>query len=102
MKHNGRRIYSAERNGENMHEEIIPREVTSRVPRITLTGHERLHIEQHRGLIDYAPDNIVFRTFCGLLRIGGAGLRFSLYTAGEALVTGRIDSVIFQAKEART
>ena len=84
-----------------MHDMIIPREVTSRVPRITLTGHERLHIEQHRGLIDYAPDNIVFRTCCGLVRVGGAGMRFGLYTAEEALVSGQIDSVIFQGKEAR-
>ena len=84
-----------------MHGEIFPREVTSRVPRMTLTGHERLHIEQHGGLIDYAPDSIVFRTSCGLVRIAGAGMCFSLYTVGEALITGRIDSVIFQPQEGR-
>lgn len=85
-----------------MHGELFPREVTSGVPRVTLTGHERLHIEQHRGLIDYAPENIVLRTSCGLMRISGAGMCFSLYTAGEALITGRIDSVAFQHKEGRS
>lgn len=84
-----------------MHDALFPREVTSGVPRVTLTGHERLHVEQHRGLIDYAPENIVLRTSCGLMRIAGAGMRFSLYTAGEALITGRIDSVAFQQKEGR-
>lgn len=83
-----------------MHAELFPREVTSNVPRITLTGHERLHVEQHRGLIDYAPENIVLRTSCGLMRIAGAGMRFSLYTSAEALITGRIDSVSFPPKEA--
>lgn len=84
-----------------MQHELFPHEVISNVPRITLTGHERLHIEQHKGLIDYAPDNIVLRTSSGLMRIAGAGMYFSLYTAGEALITGRIDSVSFQQKEGR-
>lgn len=84
-----------------MQHEFFPREVTSSVPRITLTGHERLHIEQHKGLIDYAPDNIVLRTSCGLVRIAGAGMCFGMYTAAEALITGRIDSVTFQEKEGR-
>lgn len=85
-----------------MQTEIFPREVTSNVPRITLTGHERLHVEQHRGLIDYEPENIVLRTSCGLMRVAGAGMCFRLYTEGEALITGRIDSVAFQQKEGRT
>ncbi len=84
-----------------MHDELFPREVTSNVPRITLTGHERLHVEQHKGLIDYAPENIVLRTSVGLMRVSGAGMRFSLYTASEALITGRIDSVSFPPKEVR-
>ena len=84
-----------------MHDPVFPREVTGHVPRMTLTGHEKLQIEQHQGLIDYAPENIVMRTSCGLLRIGGAGMVFSLYTAVEAVVTGRIDSISFQQKEGR-
>lgn len=85
-----------------MQQEFFPREVISSVPRVTLTGHERLHIEQHRGLIDYAPDCIVLRTSCGLMRIAGAGMSFGLYTAAEALITGRIDSVSFQAEGVRS
>lgn len=80
---------------------LFPKEVVSHVPRITLTGHERLHIEQHRGLIDYAPENIVLRTSVGLLRVAGAGMVFTLYSAGEAIVVGQIDSVSFQHKEGR-
>ena len=84
-----------------MYDEFFPREVTSGVPRITLTGHERLHVEQHRGLVDYEPENIVLRTSCGLIRISGAGVVFRLYTAAEAVVTGRIDCVEFEHREAR-
>lgn len=84
-----------------MQEVLFPREVTGNVPRITLTGHEHLHIEQHQGLIDYEPENIVLRTKCGLIRIAGAGLCFNLYTATEARIIGRIDCVEFQQSEVR-
>lgn len=78
-----------------MHNELFPREVTSHVPCVTLTGQELLHVEQHRGLVDYEPENIVMRTAVGLMRVGGAGMIFRLYNAQEAVITGRIDSVIF-------
>lgn len=83
-----------------MHDEIFPREVTSKVPLVTLTGRELLHVEQHRGLVDYEPENIVLRTVSGLMRVGGAGMIFRLYNAQEAIIAGRIDSVVF-GQEAR-
>ena len=65
-----------------MQQGIFPKEVTSNVPLITLTGHEQLHIEQHQGLVDYEPDNIVLRSACGLIRIAGA-LALALTVAGR-------------------
>lgn len=85
-----------------MRDELFPREVTSDVPRMTLTGHERLHVEQHKGLVDYAPEAIALRTACGLLRIDGAGMRFITYTAAEALIVGRIDAIRFPGQEGRS
>lgn len=78
-----------------MQTELFPKEVVSNVPRITMTGRERLHVEQHQGLVDYEQECIVLRTACGLLRVSGAGMSFLLYNAAEALITGRIDSVFF-------
>ncbi len=72
---------------------MFPREVTSNVPRITLTGQETLHVEQHRGLVTYGPEKIELRTAIGLLRVTGSGLRFTKYLAGEAHIAGRIDTV---------
>ena len=85
-----------------MHTEIFPREVISNVPRITLTGHERLHVEQHKGLVDYAREAFGLRTACGLMRIDGAGMRFITYTAAEALIVGRIDAISFPGQEGRS
>lgn len=84
-----------------MRDEFFPREVISDVPRVTLTGHERLHVEQHKGLVDYAPEVIAMRTSCGLMRVNGAGMRFVTYTAAEAVIVGRIDAVSFPGQEGR-
>ena len=71
-----------------MQHDLFPKEVTSRVPLITLTGHEQLHIEQHQGLVDYDSENVVLRSACGLIRIAGAGMIFRLYSAVEAVIVG--------------
>ena len=76
-----------------MQEALFPREVTAHVPHITLTGREMLHVEQHRGLIACGTEQIVLRTGCGRLEIGGEGLHFGLYTAGEARILGQISTL---------
>lgn len=84
-----------------MQEQLFPREVTSNIPYVTLKGRELLHVEQHKGLVDYEPDNIVMRTSVGLMRIGGVGMVFQMYNAREAIVAGRIDTVVFDQEALR-
>lgn len=84
-----------------MRTELFPREVVSHVPRITLTGTGRLQVEQHQGLIGYQQEEVLFRTACGTLRVTGGALRFQAYTAGDALLVGRIDSVTLEAEGSR-
>ena len=71
----------------------FPREVVSDVPRVTATGNEMVMIEQHKGLVAYQPDEVVFRTASGLMTIRGSELRFRRYAAGEALLIGHIDGI---------
>lgn len=80
---------------------LFPREVTSNVPFVTITGKDMLHVEQHKGVIAYQPEKIIIRTACGLMHITGKALVFSMYTATEALVTGNISSVSFDEMEGR-
>lgn len=72
---------------------LFPREVTADVPCMTLTGNERLHVEQHKGLMAYQTSEVIFRTSCGALKVTGEQLRFRLYTSQEAVVVGQIDGV---------
>ena len=79
--------------------ELFPKEVVSDLPRVTMTGSERVHVEQHKGLIAYQPEEVVFRVAAGRLTVTGQALRFRLYTAGEAILTGRVDSVAIAGGE---
>lgn len=79
-------------------DELFPREVTHNVPRITLTGREKLLVEQHRGLVACEPTQISFSTSAGRLVVTGEGLHFVRYTANEALIGGRIDGVNLQGE----
>ena len=76
-----------------MSEGLFPAEVVKDVPRVTLTGSDAVHVEQHKGLSAYLSEEVRFRTACGMLRIGGRELRLKRYTACEAMVTGEIRSV---------
>ena len=71
----------------------FPREVVSSVPKVTATGNEMVLVEQHRGLVAYQPEEVIFRTASGMLTIRGSGLRFKRYTAAEALLEGRVEDI---------
>lgn len=77
---------------------LFPAEVTGKVPRITLTGHELLHVEQHRGLAAYQPEQLQFRTASGILTVTGRNLHFRLYSAAEALITGTVTGIVLEAE----
>ena len=79
--------------------ELFPKEVVSDLPRVTVTGSERVHVEQHKGLIAYQPEEVVFRVASGRLTVSGKELRFRLYSAGEAILTGHVDSVAMAGGE---
>lgn len=74
-------------------EPFFPSEVTGQAVTATLTGNTRVYIEQHQGLVGYTEEEALFRTKEGTLRIGGRALRFALYTAQEAVVTGEIEQI---------
>lgn len=76
-----------------MQREFFPREVVTDVPRVTLTGSERLLVEQHKGLMACTAEMIDLHTACGVLRIEGSALVFLRYNGTEALIAGRIDAI---------
>ncbi len=68
----------------------IPAEAGAGAPRVTITGDRRVHIENHRGLLEYGPETIVAACPGITVRIRGAGLEISAMSDMELVVTGRI------------
>ncbi|MBQ2952027.1 MAG: YabP/YqfC family sporulation protein [Clostridia bacterium] len=79
-----------------MQQEFLPREVASDVPRMTLTGGERLFVEQHKGLLDCREELISLKTASGILCVEGCHLMLLRYSRVEALITGDIRSLSLQ------
>jgi len=69
---------------------LIPREVSGKLPLFTLTGMEKMQVEQHRGITVFQPDRISFRTAIGEVTITGENLRFLSYSAQDATLCGKI------------
>jgi len=81
------------------HSTLFPREVTGDVPRVTLTGDDQVHVEQHKGLIAYQPEEVVFRVAGGKLTVQGQDLRFRLYTSMEAMLMGQVSSIAITCRK---
>lgn len=78
---------------------FFPAELLHDVPHLTMTGTTCLHVEQHHGMIGYQPDEVVFRTGCGLLTVLGSSLQVKRYTASDAELCGQIDAVSIRKDE---
>lgn len=74
-------------------EGLFPLELTTDVPKISMTGKQLIHVEQHKGLMTYQEDEVAFRTSVGMLKIQGKDMHFKQYTATEAIISGEIGSV---------
>lgn len=81
--------------------ELFPKEVISNVPRITITGDERVHIEQHRGLVTCQTNEVCFHISGGFLKIRGEALSLGRYTGAEAVLTGKICTISLEKEGGR-
>ncbi len=68
----------------------LPRDVTLDLPRVLLVGGLQVIIENHRGLIEYAPDRVAVGVARGQLVIQGEQLEIGIINAEEIMVLGRI------------
>lgn len=71
----------------------LPAEVTSNVPKITLTGFNEMLIENHKGILAYEDIYIRINTHIGIINISGFNLNLNEMTGDDILVTGKIEGV---------
>ncbi len=73
----------------------LPREAVSNIPKITIIGKERVHVENYLSLLEYKEENIRLKFSGGVIDI--LGKSFEIRTIGEAniVISGEIESVRF-------
>lgn len=77
----------------------IPREVSGKIPKITITAFDELMIENFKGILEYEDFFARINTHIGIININGFNLKLNQMTEDDILVTGRIESVDFEAKK---
>ena len=79
----------------------FPREIVSKVPKITITAFDEVLIENFKGIIEYEDFFARISTHIGNINIQGFNLKLSQMTEDDILVSGKIDSIEFESKEGR-
>ena len=76
----------------------IPREVSSKIPKITVTGFDEIFIENFKGILEYEDFFVRISTHIGNININGFNLKLSQMTEDDILVSGKIENLDFESK----
>ena len=87
MKERNRRQRALARTAELFD---LPGEALAGMPRITLTGNRRVHIDCHRGILEYTNELIAVNGGAVILKIHGERLDIASMSAEELLITGDV------------
>jgi sporulation protein YqfC len=71
----------------------LPGEVLSGLPKLTVTGNRRVHIECHKGVVEYDGSLIAINGGSVLVKIRGEGLEIISMSAEEILIKGLIITI---------
>ena len=77
----------------------IPQEVSSNIPKITILGFEQIMIENYKSILEYQDFYIRLNTEIGILNINGFNLHLKEMTTDDLQISGKIDSIDFEAIE---
>ena len=72
----------------------IAPEIASDIPKVTMRGDNELLIENHKGLIEYSPNNIRIGIQSGVLCIEGADLFLNVMDHDMVVISGRIHHIM--------
>ena len=73
----------------------LPGEALAGMPKLEMTGNRRLHIEGHKGVLEYSSVLIAVNGGAALMKICGAQLEIVSMNAEELLITGDIRRLEF-------
>lgn len=70
----------------------LPKEIMLDLPKTTLIGNLQLNIENHKGIIEYSPDQIRISSNSGMIKIQGKDLYIKTIIKEEIIIIGEIST----------
>lgn len=74
----------------------LPKDIMLGLPKITMVGQIEIHIENHKGIIEYSKEIIRINTSEGVLKISGKAMDIKNIITEEVVIRGEIISVEFK------
>ena len=74
----------------------LPGEVIADMPKFTVSGNRRMHIEGHKGILQYDRTLIAISAGSMILRVCGKTLEITSMSSEELLITGNIEKFEFE------
>ena len=71
----------------------LPEEALLGAAKLTLTANRRALIENHRGILEYGPEQIQIAVKRGKIVLRGRDLHLEAMNKGELLICGKLQSV---------
>jgi YabP family. len=74
----------------------IPDELKNNTPKVTISGFDKLLIENYKTVLDYQDFFMRIKMQTGLININGFNLQMTEMTKDDLIITGIIESVDFE------
>lgn len=71
----------------------LPAEVVAGAPKVTVTGGDRVLVENHKGILSYTEDQVEVSCGHGRVRVRGTALLLRAMDEEMLLITGKISGV---------
>lgn len=71
----------------------IPRDLVLDLPKLTVVGRSEIHLENHRGIIEYSLNRVRVNLARGYLELEGSDFEIKALLPDEMVITGEIRSI---------
>lgn len=76
----------------------IPREVSTNVPKVIITGFDEILIENYKGILEYEEFFARINTSIGIININGFNLKLNQMGDDDILISGKIENLDFESR----
>lgn len=77
----------------------LPIEVTTNIPKITITGFDQIMIENYMGIIEYEGYLVKINTSIGIIIMEGNKMNLNQINENDILISGEISKLYLESTE---